>query len=131
MVKTFRFLSRHGRALAGLALGAALVAIFVGGAQPFAVNLIPSPWDKFAHVAVFAGLGTVCGIAFGIRNASVVFLAAASSLCIGALDEWHQAMLPGRNAGWDDFVADAVGALIAAFLVRHLRAVLRKQSTGL
>ena len=40
-------------------------------------------------------------------------------------------MLPGRNAGWDDFVADAVGALIAAFLVRHLRAILRKQSTGL
>lgn len=30
-----------------------LIALFVGGAQPQAVGLVPVPWDKLAHATFF------------------------------------------------------------------------------
>ena len=36
---------------------------------------------------------------------------------VGVLDEWHQAVLPGRQAGWDDLAADAVGGIAGALLL--------------
>jgi hypothetical protein len=33
--------------------------LFYLGAQPFAAGLIPVPWDKLAHLAVFAFLTTL------------------------------------------------------------------------
>jgi VanZ family protein len=36
---------------------------------------------------------------------------------IGLFDEWHQMYLPGRKAGWDDFVADVTGSLIGIALL--------------
>jgi VanZ family protein len=39
------------------------------------------------------------------------------NLLVGALDEWHQMYLPGRKAGWPDFIADFTGSLAGtAFL---------------
>ena len=120
-----RLISRYGRLCAALLAIATTLGIFIGGAQPFAVNLIPSPWDKLAHVAVFGAIGAALGIAIGIRKARVPLMAAVGTLAIGALDEWHQSLLPGRNAGWDDLAADAVGALVAALIVYGLRAIAR------
>lgn len=128
MTELRRFASRYPRAVAAVLLCCAVAALFIGGAQPFAVNLIPAPWDKFAHVAVFGAIGAALGIAIGIRRAGVPLMAAVGALAIGALDEWHQSLLPGRNAGWDDLAADAIGALVAAFVVHGLRAVARKSN---
>jgi hypothetical protein len=36
--------------------------LFYLGAQPFAAGLIPAPWDKLAHLAVFAVLTTLLWI---------------------------------------------------------------------
>ena len=105
---------RTGPAL--LALGI-LFGLFVLGAQPFAVNLIPSPWDQFAHVAVFAVLACALGLLSGQRGARVLLFAVAGALSIGALDEWHQMYLPGRHAGWDDLAMDAIGSLLGAALL--------------
>ena len=45
----------------------------------------------------------------GLPTALVITLA----LLVGATDELHQSFLPGRVAGLDDWLADAVGASLA------------------
>lgn len=111
--------------MALLALGI-VVGLYVLGAQPFAVGLIPAPWDKLAHAGVFAVLATAVGLASGLRGRRMVVVAVAGALLAGGLDEWHQFFLPGRQAGWDDLAADAAGAMLgAAFLAikRRVRQV--------
>ena len=82
-----------------------LVALFFGGAQPQAVNLVPAPWDKLAHITFFFML-TVLLIRY--LSLSVVF-GICLVLVVGVTDEVHQIFLPGRMAGWDDWLADLVG----------------------
>ena len=107
-----------------LRLAAALLAVvlplglFVGGAQPVAVGLVPTPWDKLLHALVFAVLAAAMGYASGLRGARVLLLAFGGALAVGLVDEWHQLHLPGRSAGWDDLAADAVGAGLGAGLAR-------------
>jgi len=108
---------RHLRALAMLLALAILFGLFVLGAQPFAVGLIPVPWDKVAHAGVFAVLAVAIGLVSGLRGWRMVLLVVGGVLLVGVLDEWHQVFLPGRQAGWDDLAADAVGGLIGALLV--------------
>ena len=110
-------LKRHIRAIAALLVAAIFFGLMVGGAQPVAVGLIPSPWDKLAHASLFAVLAACIGLASGLRGSRTILFAFLSALLIGVLDEWHQAFLPGRQAGWDDLVADAAGSLIGALLI--------------
>ena len=113
-----RALARHLRvAMVVLALGIPF-GLFVLGAQPFAVGLVPSPWDKLAHGCVFAVLAAAIGLASGLRGWRMVLLAVAGAVLVGGLDEWHQVYLPGRQAGLDDLAADAVGGLVGALAVR-------------
>lgn len=121
MTQKPRFPPNYLRVAAAFLLLAALAALFVAGAQPFAVNLIPSPWDKIAHVMAFATLAATVGLAVGLQNLNVVPIAIAATLSIGALDELHQMLIAGRNAGWDDFVADALGASAGAILLILMR----------
>ncbi len=83
-----------------------LVALFVGGAQPQAVGLVPAPWDKLVHGAFFFVFAWLMARFVSLPIALVVVLA----LLVGAADEIHQSLLPGRVAGWDDLLADVVGA---------------------
>ncbi len=110
-------LKRHIRAIAALLVAAIFFGLMVGGAQPVAVGLIPSPWDKLAHASLFAVLAACIGFASGLRGRRMFLFAFSCALLIGVLDEWHQAFLPGRQAGWDDLVADAAGSLIGALLI--------------
>jgi uncharacterized protein YfiM (DUF2279 family) len=110
-----------------LRLAAAMTAIglpmglFVGGAQPVAVGLIPVPWDKLAHASVFAMLAAAMGYASGWRGWPMLLAGFGYAMGIGVLDEWHQMHLPGRSAGLDDLAADAVGAAlgVTALLARE------------
>jgi len=97
---------------------AIVLGLLLLGAQPFAVGLVPSPWDKFAHGFVFALLAAAIGLASGLRGGRMVLLAFTGALLVGVMDEWHQVFLPGRQAGWDDLAADAVGGLLGAVLAR-------------
>ena len=45
---------------------------------------------------------------------------------VGALDEWHQLYVPGRNSSVFDWMIDAAGAVVAVFVYRRL-ASRRKQ----
>ncbi len=112
--------------LASVAVVFLVAGLFVGGAQPVAVGLIPAPWDKLAHGALFAQIMLALLLAGGALPAwtggrSLVALrcrpallwgAAAVALVVGAADEVHQAWLPGRAAGWEDLAADALGILL-------------------
>ena len=111
---SMRWLQRALRLAAMVAAIGLPMGLFYGGAQPVAVGLIPAPWDKLAHVAVFALLAGAIGYASGLRGVRMWWLAFAGALAVGAADEWHQLSLPGRGPGWDDLVADAVGAALGA-----------------
>ncbi|WP_158593418.1 VanZ family protein [Nitrosovibrio sp. Nv6] len=110
-------LSRSVRATAMLLTLGIVVSLFVGGAQPVAVNLIPEPWDKFAHGAIFALLAWTIGVASGLPGKRRLVVALLGSLLVGMLDEWHQMYLPGRQAGWLDLAADVSGSLIGTALL--------------
>ena len=111
------------RIVSVLALLLLVPGLFVGGAQPVAVGLIPVPWDKVAHCVLFSGFAGLIGLSAGLlplRRSGLLVLAFAGALAIGIADELHQATLPGRQAGWDDLAADAVGALIGTWVLARL-----------
>lgn len=100
--------------LASLVLAVMLVSLFVGGAQHFAVGLVPAPWDKLAHAAFFLVFAFVM---LRYMQLPIVWVIALAML-VGVTDEIHQLFLPGRTAGWDDCLADVVGAVLAVMLFR-------------
>ena len=112
-----RVLARHLRLATLLLAVGILFGLFVLGAQPVAVGLMPEPWDKVAHGCVFAVLAAAVSLGSGLRGWRMVLLAVGGAVLVGGLDEWHQVFLPGRQAGLDDLVADVMGGLIGAVLV--------------
>jgi hypothetical protein len=105
-----------------LVLGVILNLFFLG-AQPIAINLVPSPWDKFVHGTTYAVLAFGIGLASGLQSSRMMIAAFLGALLIGVMDEWHQFYLPGRHPGWDDLMADGIGSLVGAALL-----FLRKRS---
>jgi VanZ family protein len=75
--------------------------------------------DKLAHVALYAGLGTLLiralteGGAHPV-TARVAVIAVVISTLYGASDELHQSFVPTRQADAMDLIADAIGASVAA-----------------
>ena len=120
-----RVLQRVLRLVAIVAIIGLPLGLYYGGAQPIAVGLIPEPWDKLAHTAVFALLAASVGYASGWRGRPMWWLAFSVALAVGAIDEMHQMSLPGRSAGWDDLAFDALGAMLGATALRWRRVVKR------
>lgn len=84
-----------------------VLLLFYLGAQPFAVNLIPEPWDKLAHFTAFAFISVLIWIGSGgLRPWILVTLISV----VGGLDEWHQRSLPGRSADLTDLLVDISAA---------------------
>jgi len=104
-----------------LAFSAAVLFVFslfyVGG-KPIAVNLFREPYDKLAHLAAFGALTFLLWVAmFRTRPVLLVLLVAS----VGALDEWHQAHLPGRSAGLEDWSFDVLATVIVVVVLVWLR----------
>lgn len=93
--------------------------------------------DKVLHALVYAVLaGTVLwGLEEGFGRPvplKRVWLAALVAAVYGITDEIHQRFVPGRMGIWQDWVADAVGAILGAWLVwglMHLRSMGRVRRT--
>ncbi len=114
---------KYVRLVALLLLLVLLIALFVLGAKPFAVQLFPTPLDKLAHLLLFAVLAMLSGAVAGLLplcRGGVLLLALGCTLAVGAVDELHQAVLPGRSAGWDDFAFDLAGALYGLWVLLRL-----------
>ena len=81
--------------------------------SPPGAGMVDLPFaDKIAHFGLFtvqAALLRVAGASFG---AAVRFTAA-----LGALDELHQAFVPGRYPDLTDLAADIAGAVLGAAAV--------------
>src|SRR4051812_46387646 len=75
---------------------------------------LPAGWDKLAHFCTFALIpvllshGTAGRAPLAVLGAVVAF---------GALDEVHQAFVPGRAADVADFIADAAAAALVCGLI--------------
>ena len=122
-------ISLPGRLLCASAVLLMVVGLFVGGAQPVAVGLFTEPWDKLAHATVFAVLTALLALAlqgkppqpgarWALRPGAALALAAVLAGAVGVADELHQATLPGRVAGLDDLLADAVGVCVGLLVAR-------------
>jgi hypothetical protein len=74
-----------------------------------AIGLFPEPWDKITHLLAFSALTGLLwtGTAGRIPLALIGIIAA-----IGALDEWHQAGLPGRSMDPADLLTDIAAAIL-------------------
>lgn len=94
-------------------------AILLGGRVPDAVELFAFSWDKLQHALAYAVLAGSWCVAFGGRRVVLSIMIAVGT---GALDEWLQRALPGRQADLADLLADAVGATIGAWLAAMLAA---------
>ncbi|WP_234553521.1 VanZ family protein [Thermus caliditerrae] len=77
--------------------------------QPATGMGLPHPWDKGAHFLAYLFLGLL--LRLGLGRFLPAFLLAA---LYGALDEWHQSFVPGREAFGLDLLADALGAWAGA-----------------
>jgi hypothetical protein len=83
------------------------VALFWGGAQPGAVNLVAPPFDLLVHALCFGVMSIL--YLFGLPRFKPILV--VLFVCgIGAMDELRQMILPGRHGSWLDFAMDVAGA---------------------
>jgi VanZ family protein len=94
--------------LASLVLAVGLLILLLAGSP----LTLPDPLDKGAHFAVFSLLTLLLW-----RSTGLLAFAAAAALAFGALDEWRQTYLPGRESDARDFLADLCGVLAAGTLI--------------
>jgi VanZ family protein len=94
----------------------ALIAnLFFHGSKPYAVGLVPHPWDKVVHALLFAILATLIRLTLPtLPSVGVLTFIGAIALA----DELHQLRLPGRNADVIDWVADVAGAAVALLVIK-------------
>jgi VanZ family protein len=118
---------RIAAALLFLAMSAGL---FVGGAQPVAVNLFPWPWGKLVHSVTFGVLAMAVAIASGKRGWHMAAAGFLASVTVGALDEWHQAYLPGRHSQLSDIGFDAVGAALGVAIWAWIQPRVTRKTGG-
>lgn len=77
--------------------------------------------DKFAHFLEFLVLGmlltrAILGQGPKISLSWAIILSIIISVLYAAIDEWHQAFIPGRQVDSLDFAADAAGVILGSLL---------------
>ena len=102
-----------------------VAGLFIGGAQPVAVGLVPVPWDKVAHATVFAAIAFLLTFSRVRRHWGWLLASVLLTTAVGGADEIHQYLLPGRSCDWADFAADALGASFGGALYVLLARVWR------
>jgi len=108
------------RVLLPLAVAAtvAVGSLLPGAAAPTAAGL---PWDKFLHATGGAALVLAGAWAVRRRDPRTLVLLACVAAALGGLLEVGQAFVPSRDPAVGDFLADALGAALAALAVAVAR----------
>ncbi|MCK6612724.1 MAG: VanZ family protein [Ignavibacteriaceae bacterium] len=78
--------------------------------------------DKTMHFLAYGGLSFLLTLAFMVQKkypelrGYAVLAAITVATLYGALDEFHQSFIPGRNAEFLDWLADFAGSILGAYL---------------
>ena len=86
---------------------------------------LPAPWDKLAHFLYYGTMALLLAHGVGRRWLWVPLVLVP---VIGAADEWHQSLVPGRDASIWDWVADGVGTV--GFVYVYWRATRKGGAAG-
>lgn len=78
--------------------------------------------DKLTHAVMYAFAAFAWRSAFRSRGDSITGLVIFAIAALGAIDEWHQIAVPGRNADVRDWLADVLGALLGVIVWRRVYA---------
>jgi VanZ family protein len=105
-------------------------AIFYLSDQPHPQEKLPSFLfeefsDKVLHAVEYGILALLCYRAFRWASGPTVarqaiLLAIVTASVYGMTDEVHQAFIPFRESGWQDWLADTIGAVIGVVSWRFL-----------
>jgi VanZ family protein len=90
--------------------------LFLAADKADQIPLLPELPDKLVHFCYFGVMALLLAHGVGRRWWG---LAAVLVPLIGALDEWHQLYVPGRDSSVWDWAADVVGT--AAFVYAYVR----------
>ena len=94
----------------------AAVLFFLSEWSGLGIELV-SGADKWVHVGLFMILGLSLAWGKGRTESGVpLFLFLFLGMGYGALDEWHQSFVPGRDASVGDWVADSAGVMLGLVL---------------
>jgi VanZ family protein len=78
--------------------------------------------DKLTHAGAYGLLALLLTLALTSPGSRAGWAAVLSATLIatvyGISDEWHQSMVPGRDASLYDLTADAIGAFLGSALAR-------------
>ena len=88
--------------------------------------------DKLMHFALYGVLGVLTARAArpGARAWRPVAASVAGIALVGALDEWHQRLVPGRSADAADWLADVAGATVGVLAAARVLALRDSQSNA-
>lgn len=107
------------RAVAYAPLGLWAAAVLVVGSLQLGRSPLPSGSDKAAHFVMYGVGGALAALA-GRLSGTSGWAGLAFVALVGAVDELHQRVVPGRHGDLEDWVADMAGALVFYVLVRRL-----------
>ena len=86
--------------------------LFFGAHQIGKMNSVPPLLHKVEHFFYYGGMAYLIARGLGRRWFWIALLAVP---LIGALDEWHQLYVPGRNCSVIDWMADVLGTIVAVY----------------
>ena len=103
-----------------------LSLIFIASSihTPFRVLRVFRYQDKLIHLVEFGILGALLARAVyrkGLESRWRYWACIGAASLYGALDEFHQAFVPGRSVDWSDFAADSFGAFIFVWVWLSLK----------
>lgn len=94
-------------------------------------STLPPGVDKGVHIAMYAILGF--SLLWALHSTRlkhsrfIVLIAASIGMSYGALDEFHQSFVPGRDASIFDVLADGAGSAAGAWAAAKLARFLHKE----
>jgi VanZ family protein len=89
------------------------VVLFFGAHEIGKINHVPHYFHKVEHFFYYGTMAFLLARGLGRRWWWIALLAVP---LVGALDEWHQFYVPGRNSSAWDWGTDVVGTVVAAYV---------------
>ena len=99
---------------------AALISLASHLSRPLPIAPPFAHADKLVHAGVFGVLAALAARGLSILGQGgrrAFWIALASASLYGAIDEWHQSFVPGRDPDPGDWAADTAGAALGAAAV--------------